>query len=236
MAGGMSRADLVADLEAALHDALTIFGYEDDVSFDGEKVSDNGDAAADEKTANMTRLLDIAALDFSRFRQRHMYGQLTLQAGINLYPAPDDLYLYVGSDWGHAARLQPWDFPRALRVSMNVELLETGIPAQRMLRLFPGPTTSHLLAFGATYPFTYDARHTIGDDAAHTTVRTEDRDLLLLRGVVEALREISTRDAWKPIRLRDGLNASARNQNFAALYERYNAEFLSRIGSRVVAS
>ncbi|WP_233869252.1 hypothetical protein [Paraburkholderia adhaesiva] len=233
----MSRADLTADFEAALHDAISIFNADRTSAFD-EDIAAAVKAAGptgSTKEENLSRMLNIAALDFSRYRQRHMYGQLALQAGVNLYPAPDDLYLYIGSDWGRqAARDEPWNLPRALRHPMVVELLETGVPAQRLLRFSPGPTSQHLIVFGVTFPYSYDARHVIGDDATGTTIRPEDRDLLLLRAVTEALREISLRDAWKPGRMRDGLNASPRNQTMSALYEKFRTEWDMRI-NRVAA-
>lgn len=206
MAGSMSRADLVADLTASLHDAADVFT----------------DAGA------MARLLDVAALDFSRHRARTLLGTLTAEVGRMDYPAPADLYAFKSSLWGiaPAVRAKPWErnYPGPLPDVRAVDGA-TG----RELHLTPAPTQQHLSALGAEFRFYYFGKQVIGDTAAETTLRDGDRHLLLLRAQAEAMREMSIRNSGKPARMNDGLHSSPRNMTPAALHAEMMREWESKV-------
>ena len=68
----------------------------------------------------------------------------------------------------------------------------------------------------------------LSDTAANTTILAGDRELLLLRGQAEAMRELAMRGVAKPVQLRDGLGMGPRNAHPAALYDALLCEFRER--------
>lgn len=195
MAGTMARGDLVADLKASLHDAAEVFT--------GASNSD------------FSRLLDVAALDFSRVRPRTLIGDITLQSGVPVYALPSDFYLYKADLWADPSRMgQPWEkgYPGRLP---SVRVAEVG--SVRSLVLTPAPTAVQIARPGSAFSFYYLARHVIDDAAVNTSIDAGDRGLLLLRAQVEAMRELAMRNVGKPVALRDGLNSTPRNGTPSAL-------------------
>jgi len=207
MAGTMSKADLVADLKASLHDAASVFT-----------------AAAD---ADFERLLNLAAADLGNKRPRRLRASITLVSGTPDYPAPSGMLYLIQDSWGIPANLPPpWDaaWPGPLP---SVSLLE--VVGVRSLLFSPAPSDLHIAALGSDYSFMYRAAHTIDATAANTTIQPGDRGLLLLRAQVEALREISMRNSAKPVSMRDGLSGAPKNGTASYLYEamlhEYEASF-----------
>ncbi len=202
----MSRPDLAADLSASLHDALDVF-------------ADPGD---------MDRLLDAAALDFSRHRARTLLGSMTVEVGRMDYPAPANLYLFKSSLWGIApvARAKPWErqWPGPLP---DVHVAD-GVSG-RELHLTPAPTQLQLMTLGTEFRYYYFGQHVIGDTAADTTLAAGDRFLLLLRAQAEAMREMTMRNINKPVTMRDGLHSSPRNMTPAALHIVMMREWESKV-------
>ncbi|WP_025918209.1 hypothetical protein [Herminiimonas sp. CN] len=206
MAGSMSRADLAADLAASLHDAA-------------ESFVDAGD---------MARLLDVAALDFSRHRPRTLLGTLTAEVGRMDYPAPANLYLFKSSLWGIApvARAKPWE--RQWPGPMPDVHVADGVSG-RELHLTPAPTQLQLMTLGSEFRYYYFGQQVIGDTTAETTLPAGDRFLLLLRAQAEAMREMSMRNIKKPVQMRDGLHSAPRNMTPAALHVEMMREWESKV-------
>jgi hypothetical protein len=203
MAGTMSSADLVADLKASLHDAANVFT-----------------AAAD---ADFVRLLNLAAAALGFKRPRRLQGSITLVDGTPDYAAPAGMLYLIADQWATPSLVPPpWEptYPGALP---RVSLIEQA-GAQTLL-FSPPPNALHIAALGATYKFIYRAAHSINAVAASTTIQPDDRGLLLLRGQVEALREISIRNSAKPVSMRDGLSGQARNGTPSYLYETMLREY-----------
>lgn len=200
MPGTMSRADLRADLLASLQDAKAPFT--DPVAQD--------------------RLLNAAALDLGRVRPRVLRGQVVLAAFEWLYQAPVDMTGFKLATWGQGhGGLQPWE--KGWPGQLPVARFDAG-----MLMLSPPPTPGQIALLGADYEFLYYARHLIEDDAATTTIKPEDRGLLLLRAQAEACRELALRGVTKPVSLGPsgvGSVASASNGTPAALHQAFMAEF-----------
>lgn len=199
MSGSMSQQDLVADLKASLHDAVSTFK-----------------AAAD---ADFVRLLGVAATAMQTKRPRTLLGTVTLQAGVDVYALPqqiaDSLASYKTHAWAQAA-VKPWDpaYPGAVpRVCVE------GQPGAWQLVFDPAPTALQLNAWGSAFRFWYFAVHTVDATAANTTIAPADRGLLLLRAQAEAMRELSMNSANKAVQVRDGFSGGARNSTPAALYE-----------------
>lgn len=207
MAGSMSRADLAQDLKTSLHDAADVFAAEGD----------------------MERLLDIAVLDYSRHRPRTQLGSLTLEIGRMAYPAPADCYLFKSSLWGIAPipRGRPWERTWAGPMP-DVHLIDGADGLE--LHLTPAPTAPQISALGSEFRFYYFCTHAIGEQAAQTTVRVADRDMLLLRAQAEAASEMVSRNLNKPVQMRDGLHAAPKNMTPAAWCEslmvRWNKKML----------
>ena len=195
MPGSMSQADLVADLKASLQDAADVFSAANDADF--------------------KRHLDMAALDFTRFRPRTMLGQVTLVADQVEYAAPSGCMVFKSSLWG-VSRAKPWEtsWPGRLPNAMVVEGASS-----RELHLSPPPSAEQITVLGATYKFYYFARHVIDATAANTSIQSGDRGLLLLRAQAEAMKEMAMRNIKKPVQMRDGLSSAPRNGTPSALYE-----------------
>lgn len=204
MQGTMSRADLVADLQASLQDAASLF------------------TAAD--SADYIRHLDMAALDLGRHRHRTLLGTLTVIAEQYQYAAPADLLVPKSAIWGrtHQMRYRPWDrrFPGTLP---RIELVET--PDGNKLHLIPAPTADQITQLGGQFDFYYFAGHSIADDAAQTTIASYDRGLLILRAQAEAMAELAMRGVGKAIKPMMGGSGTPRNGTPAALAQQFMDTF-----------
>lgn len=203
MPGTMSRADLVADFKASLHDAGEVF------------------TAA--SGADFSRLLDVAALDFARLRPRTLIGSVLLASGTDEYPVPEDFHHYKTDLWFDPSRAgRPWEKTWPGRAP-SIRVAEVGGASK--LIFVPAPTAQQINLFGSTFRFYYFARHVIGTAATDTSIDAGDRGLLLLRAQAEAMRELAMRNIGKPVALRDGLNSAPRNGTPAALYQALLDEF-----------
>lgn len=206
MAGTMSLADLVSDLAASLHDSAEVFVNPGDFQ----------------------RLLESAALDFSRHRPRTLLGKFTVEIGRIDYPAPADMYQFKSSLWGNAPvpRAKPWErsWPGPMP---DVRMVDGQVG--RELHLVPAPTALQLMTLGSEFRFYYFAKHTVAEDAANTTLAPDDRFLLLLRAQAEAMRELMIRNIKKPVTMREGLNSSPRNSTPAAMYEKLMDEWNGKV-------
>ena len=202
MSGTMSRADLVADFKASLHDAAEVF------------TAANG--------ADFSRLLDVAALDFARLRPRTLIGSVTLSTGTADYALPVDFHQYKTDLWADPGRAKPWEKSWPGRLP-SIRVAE--IAGEKRLVFFPAPTAQQITLFGSSFKFYYFARHVIGTAETDTSIDAADRGLLLLRAQAEALRELAMRNIGKPVALRDGLNSAPRNGTPAALYQVLLDEF-----------
>jgi len=202
MAGSMSQADVMADLQRSLHDAASVFN------------------AAD--SADWLRLLAVALTAMQAKRPRTLLGTLSLVADEPLYTvAATDFAAYKTHIWGGRPP-KPWAdcHPGALpRVSATQD------GAAWRLVFDPAPTWAHINAYGSTFRYWYFGRHSLGADAADSTLAEADRPLLLLRAQAEALRELTMRNINKPVQVRDGLSGTPRNSTPAALYRELLAEW-----------
>lgn len=195
MAGTMSRADLKADLKLSLQDAAKVFTAANDADFD--------------------RHLDAAALDMGRIRPRTLLGSLTLLAEQYNYAAPADFLSFKSYLWG-IGKPQPWEKNYTGRLP-DVRSAVNG--STRELHLLPAPTGHQISVLGSAFKYYYYAAHSIGTNAADTTIQAGDRGLLLLRAQAEAMKEMSMRNIGKPVQLRDGISQGPRNGTPQHLFE-----------------
>lgn len=199
MAGSMSQADLVADLKVTLADAAAMFAGE----------------AAD---AAYKRFLNQALPDMRLKRPLTRLGQVTLQADVPSYAVAESDFAALKTDlWRDTTKLpKPWAplYPGPLP-RLCAERGATGW----MLVFDPAPSIAHLSVLGTVCKFWYFADHTIGTDAADTTVAMADRGLLLLRAQAEAMLALAVRNAGKPVQLRDGMSGTPRNSTPIALHQ-----------------
>jgi hypothetical protein len=205
----MSQTDLVADLKASLNDAARTFTAANDADF--------------------VRHLRAAAGAFARPRPRTLVGTLALEADRADYPAPAGLVQFKAWQWGNGTASKPWErhwpgpLPRVHRTSAT--------DGTAQLTLDPAPSGHQLVVLGTTARFFYFASHQISDVAGQTTIAADDRELLILRAQVEALRELTMRGVHKPVSLRDGLASTPRNSTPSALYQALLDEFDRRIAA-----
>jgi len=203
---GLTLASLLPDYTASLNDARLVFGED----------------ASPEQTAALTRHLRAAAVALSAAkRPRTCMASVTLVADQASYAdVPTDLLLPKVATWG-VSTLQPWHLPPGPLPIITLAELD-GVP---MLVLNPPPTACQITAFGSTYAYYYFGTHQITEDAGTSTLQEKDRNLLILRAQVEAMRETAMRNAHKPVTLRDGGGGMTRNSTPAALYMQLLAEF-----------
>jgi hypothetical protein len=191
----MGRQSLRDDLRLSLSDTATLF-----------------------QDGDIDRQLDVAASDLGRVRRRTAASFITLIANVHLYPAPSNMISPTYSHWGMGnpvrqyqswrARTFPSVLPRLSRISDDTPRLV----------LNPAPTVQQIAQHGSRYDFFYIAAHIIGVAAIDTTIRLEDRALLLLRAQAEAMKEVAVRNSRKPVSIRDGLGSNPKNGTPAALY------------------
>lgn len=197
---GITLTSLLPDYRASLNSARLVFGED----------------GTPEQTANLTRHLNAAAVAISLGkRPRTKQASLALAEGQGTYAAvPVDLLIPKVGIWGTSYQAEPWNAPRGPLPTLTLSETDDG----QVLNLSPPPTASQLLAYGCTYAFYYFAAHKITDDPGTSTLQEKDRQLLILRAQVEAMRETAIRSAHKPVTLRDGGGGVGRNTTPAALY------------------
>jgi len=204
MPGSMSKADLASDLRGMLKSAADKF---------------NGEA-----NEALERILDFAALDLGRVRARLRSGSITVTANNSEYVAPADFLRPLSLLWGYEKRAgrNPWEshWPKDIP-ELNFIEGDTG----PVIFLAPAPTAKQVADFGGTCKFTYYAGHIIGATAAETSVKKEDRHLLLIRAVAQALSELALDGISKPVQLGPGVGSMPKNGTPAALAEQYLLTF-----------
>lgn len=204
MAGSMSEADVLADLQLSLGDA-------------GKSVF----VAAAE--GDFRRFLKVALVAMQAKRPRTLLGQVTIAADEARFPIVlADFAQYKTHVWGSRAP-RPWDpsYPGALpRVGAAHDSAGWAIVFD------PPPTAAHIATYGSAFKFWYFGTHSLGlDSEAESTLAPADRPLLLLRAQAEAMREMSMRNVNKPVSLRDGFSGTPRNSTPAALFQVLLQEF-----------
>jgi hypothetical protein len=202
---GMARADLILSLQGLLQDALSSF---------------------EEPEEALTRHLDAALLDLARTRPRLRRAELSLVADQSNYSAPADFVHFHRLLWGADCAAQPWDPHHPGRLPRVATA--QGLAGLELI-LTPAPSAKQIGLLGAVCPYQYAASYAIGEQAAATTVRASDRDLLLLRAAAEGLQEIALNQANKPVRLGDGFGSMPRNGTAAALSEQLLRRYRERL-------
>jgi len=202
MPGTLSKADLLDDLRVLISDV------------------------ADYCEGSLETFLMAAISDFTRIRPRTLRAGVSLEADQANYIAPNDMYAFKVCEWGMASRqrLKPWEpgYPRSLP---RVTVLDT---QPKTLLLDPPPTAEQLSALGSQCFFYYYAKHELGDNAEGTTVQEVDRDLLLLRAQVEALRFMAVRATGKTVSAKAIVSGQPRAGHPAELAKMLMAEFERR--------
>jgi len=208
---GLVAADLLPDYTASLNDAAAVFGT---------------DTTAPTLTENLTRHLQIAARALSSDGKRPLVriGTLAVVAGQGRYDdVPDDLVMPRTTTWNTGCDafgepLQQWNLP--------IGPLPGVFLGDGFLLLMPAPNAAQVRVFGSAFTFTYLAAHAVTDAAETSTLTDADKNLLLLRAQVEAMREMTMRNIHKPVSLRSaGAGAVPSNMQPAALYEKLLAEY-----------
>lgn len=201
MANTMSKADLVASLKDSLHDAAKVFavdGAEPDVAFE--------------------RFLAQALPDMQAKCPVTRLGTLTLTANFARYSVAGatGFAAFKTQLWGDTTCYKPWEPMYPGKVPRVTASYEGG---QWWLDFDPAPSARHIASYGSKFDYWYYGLHAVGVLAADTTIAPQQRGLLLLRAQAEAMRELSIRNAGKPVSMRDGLSGTPRNSTAAALWK-----------------
>lgn len=204
---GLTVSDLLPDYRASLNDAAAVFGG-------GSETTNPADISA-AIDANLTRHLRIAARALSADGKRPLLKStvLTVVADQATYsPAPEDMIVPRTALWSSNGRPQ-WEQPPPPVPA--VYALDSG-----SVDLSPAPTAEQIRFYGAQFRYTYLAGHAITDDASTSTLTDADRNLLILRAQVEAMREMAFRNIHKPVSMRNaGGGSMPSNMSPSALFE-----------------
>ncbi|PHS70531.1 MAG: hypothetical protein COB22_07855 [Cycloclasticus sp.] len=195
----MQLSALVDDLKTTLKDAAGKFSAANDADF--------------------TRLLKAAAVTFGRKRPRTLVGSVDLVAEQSRYTAPADFMLPKAGVWGRneQRKYKPWDnrHPGRLPGLSTVEEADT-----IKIVLTPAPTQNQINIISSSYEFFYFATHTLSEDAGKTTIRENDRDLLLLLATIGAMTELANSGTVNPIQLHRGMGSQSKGTTAAAWVEK----------------
>jgi len=211
---GLTAAELLPDYQASLSDAAGVFG---------------DDTTTPTLEQNLTRHLKVAALALSVDGKRPLVksAEFTVVAGTARYAeVPDDLVVPRANLWPtYAAQsLQPWEQP----IEPLPAIYKITTAAGDVLMLSPAPTCAQVRAYGSTFGYTYLAAHAVTDDADTSTLLVTDKNLVILRAQVEAMREMAFRNIHKPVNLKAaGGGAVSSNMQPSALYEKLLEEYRS---------
>ena len=199
---GIALSDLVTDYKASLLSAADVFTDPDDFE----------------------RHLRIAARALAvEKRPRQQVGALSLVADQSDYTdVPADFLATKVALWGSTN--QPvWNLPRHGLPVLTSGTNEAGAP---VLILTPAPSAEQIASYGSTYRYYYAALHVLSAMPAESTITERDRDLLILRAQVEAMRELTFRNSTKPVSMRDASGGGGpSNMQPAAIYERLLREW-----------
>ncbi|MCB1788330.1 MAG: hypothetical protein KDJ33_18890 [Gammaproteobacteria bacterium] len=185
-----------------------------------------GDCASKFAPEQLELLLNDAAEDLARHKPTLRRGTLTLVADTPTYTAPADLLEPRTPHWGIAERdrYQPWEdqYPKRLPTLHRVDVAGT-----KSLALSPPPTAAQIGALGAEYPYTYAITHTLSETESETTVPPEQRWLLLLRAIAEAMLALAARGVSVPVTLGAGGNNLPKNGAPASLADQFMKAFVA---------
>lgn len=209
----LTLASLLPDYKASLRDAASVFA--------GTPAGADPQTQPADPDADFKRhlLIAVRAIGIDGKRSCTKLGHLILQAGVAQYTAvPDDILIPKASDWGVGA-VPVWQQPPgALPIVRLTD--DAGTP---VLVLSPPPSEQQICAFGAEYRYYYLATPVLTD--AGSTLKEGDRDLIILRAMVEATRELVNRNLHKPVQLSPGSGSYPSNQTPASWHQALLAEY-----------
>jgi hypothetical protein len=210
----LTLASLLPDYKASLHDAASVFV--------GTPAGADPQTQPADPDADFKRhlLIAVRAIGVDGKRSCTKLGELALQAGVAVYAdVPADILAPKASDWGIGV-VPVWQQPcGALPVArLTVDATDTPV-----LVLSPPPSAAQIAAFGATWRYYYLATPVLTD--AGSTLKEGDRDLIILRAMVEATRELVNRNLHKPVQLSPGSGSYPSNQTPASWHQALLAEY-----------
>lgn len=211
----LSLATLLPDYKASLHDAASVF--KGTPAGPGDPPVPPADPDADFKRHLMTA---ARALGIDGKRSCTKLGELALVPGQSVYTTvPDDILIPKASDWGIGV-VPLWQQPNG---ALPVVRLTGDAEGNDVLVLSPPPNQQQINAFGSAYRYYYLATPVLND--VGSTLREGDRDLIILRAMVEAARELVNRNLHKPVMLSPGSGSYPSNQTPAGWHQALLAEY-----------
>ncbi|MGS1128475.1 hypothetical protein ACVCL3_15880 [Rhodanobacter sp. UC4437_H4] len=210
----LTLASLLPDYKASLRDAASVFTG---TPAGADPIANPADPDADFKRHLLTA---VRAIGIDGKRSCTKLGQLALQAGVAVYSdVPADILEPKASDWG-VGTLPAWQQPAGALPVARLTVDATDTP---LLVLSPPPSAEQIAAFGATWRYYYLATPVLTD--AGSTLKEGDRDLIILRAMVEATRELVNRNLHKPVQLSPGSGSYPSNQTPASWHQALLAEY-----------
>jgi len=183
-----------------------------------------GEAAAKFKEANNAdyiRFLTHAAMRLGHKRPRTLIATVVLNCNTAEYDTPSDFIFYKASIWGREEqqKYKPWDtrnpgrLPRVFTAEYDGKL---------QIVLSPTPSSAQIAQLGANYKFYYYAGHVLSDEANKTSVQANDRELLLLGAVIQAMFQLSNSGTINPMQLHKGMGSQSKATTPAGWFNTLN--------------
>ena len=205
MSGTMSKGDLIESLKGMLGET-TLGKFKTTTDDDG--------------SSPLERHMTAALEHFSRVRKRVKFSELTLVADQSNYASPGGVLDLGYHTWGRKEQRERsyWDSNYIRSRDLPRMSLIEGDSGEEIY-LDPAPTAALIADLGTEFVYRYHGLHAIADLEANTTVKAEDRHLLLVRILAASLQELATRVASSPVSLGQGAVAisMAKNGTPAAL-------------------
>lgn len=157
------------------------------------------------------RAVDAALIALSNDMPSRKQGELTLSTTQSFYDLPSDFAVYLSTSWGKPAK-QTWDdlYPGRLpcffssKTASGYSIVFTVPPSQK-----------HLSAYGSQFLFVYGIKHQLTDST--DTLGDQLKPLLILRSLIELIKELIARDVTEPVQLNKGFSNVPSNSTPSAV-------------------
>ena len=207
MPASMSLSSLTNDIRLSLLDSASIF--------------DSADSQEQQK--NYSRLITAAVADMYQVRPRSMPIAIDLVADVSSYSVPDNMCGFKYAEWGYASRQakKPWDpnYSRTLPV-VTFQPGETNV-----LTFSPAPSANDIGLYGSVFSCWMYVSHHWSEDGT-TSILLSDRELLLFRVVIEAVKSIALRNLNRSGQVKVGIGGSRQGEP-SVIYQNMLREFLA---------
>ena len=174
-----------------------------------------GRISADVIDAAITQACDRMSADFPA----RLNAALTLVAGVDNYPAPDDCFLFLHSKFGEhtpeLASFTPEALPAPVLVGSGVFLFSQA------------PTDQQIEVLGSEYRYQYSIRYQLLDASGNIPDRANHAVFLLALAYV--MESVASSDIIEPIQLHKGLGDMQQPRTAADMHRLLMREYVAEV-------